>query len=402
MFSAETLGALLHSLATGNPGRAENLVLSSDELTEEERALLWDRLSATDDPAARARGMGDALRGRDGWDFAVNECYRAAFYLGDGVGRLREDPLFAYFSSQRAGRVLDKWVHYFPVYTRHFGPYRGRRIRILEVGVYRGGSLDMWNWFFGPSATIVGIDIDERAKDICDPRHAIEIGDQTDVEFLRRVAAEHGPFDIVIDDGGHEVHQQIVTAETLFPLLADGGLLLVEDCHTSYWEQYGGGRGRSGTFIEWAKERIDDVNGYYQRDAVEPVWTDHVDGVHFYDSIVVFDKKARFAPFAEQVGNAEFLNYPRAAAGLITELLATRDAAIAERDALREEIAGGGPSAAADEEFRLLRGETNSLRTNIAAIGDRLRQTKSELDTARDTVRQYRQNSHDGADPDRP
>ena len=201
--------------------------------------------------------------------------------------------------------------------------------------------------------TLVGVDIDEDAKAASDPRHVVEIGDQTDVDFLRRVAEEHGPFDIIIDDGGHEMQQQIVTTETLFPLLADGGVFLVEDTHTSYWDSYDGGRNRAGTFMEWAKNRLDDVNGFHQPGPVDPVWTGQLDGVHVYDSVVVFDKKTRFAPFAEQVGHAEFLMYPRSAAGMFAELLATRDAARNERDAAAREAVrsgrgarGGGPAAA--------------------------------------------------------
>ncbi|MFD2090360.1 class I SAM-dependent methyltransferase [Blastococcus deserti] len=394
MFSAESLGSLLLALATGFPDRAKNMVQTSDELTEEERGLLWAPLACTDDPAKQARGLGDAIRKGGTNDFSANECYRAAFYLGHGVDELRDDPLFGYFSSHRAGRVLDKWVHYFPIYSRHLAPYRGRPIRVLEIGTYRGGSLDMWRWYFGPQVTLVGIDIDEDAKAAADPRHVVEIGDQTDADFLRRVAEEHGPFDVIIDDGGHGMQQQIVTAETLFPLLADGGVFLVEDCHTSYWDSYEGGRNRPGTFMEWAKQRLDDVNGFHQPGPVDPVWTGQLDGLHCYDSVVVLDKKTRFAPFAEQVGHAEFLTYPRAAAGMFSELLATRDAARAERDRLRRTLEE--KEGARDEELRLLRAELASLRPKNAQLDSRLTQLKDELDNARISLRRVRRNQATG------
>lgn len=388
MFSAESLGTLLLSLATHFPDRAKYMVQTSDELTDEERSLLWAALTTSDDPAVQARALGDAIRTGGTNDFFANECYRAAFYLGDGLADLRRDPLFEYFSSHRAGRVLDKWIHYFPIYTRHFGPYRDRPIRLLEIGIYRGGSLDMWRWFFGPQATLVGIDIDEDAKTASDPRHVVEIGDQTDPDFLRRVAEQHGPFDIIIDDGGHEMAQQIVTAQTLFPLLADGGTFLVEDCHTSYWDSYQGGRNRPGTFMEWAKERLDDVNGFHQDAPIDPVWTGHLAGVHCYDSIVVLDKKTRFAPFAEQAGHAEFLMYPRSTAGMFSELLATRDSARKERDELRQALAakGGEPN----EELRLLRAELARLRPSNARLNSGLAHVRSELDAARENLRRVR------------
>jgi hypothetical protein len=236
--------------------------------------------------------------------------------------------------------------------------------------------------------TLIGADIDEAARAASDPRHVVEIGDQTDPDFLRRIAEKHAPLDIIIDDGGHEMQQQIVTVETLFPLLADGGLFLVEDTHTSYWESYEGGRNRPGTFMEWSKNLLDHVNGWHQPGPVDPVWTGQLAGVHVYDSMVFLDKKTRFAPFAEQVGHAEFLMYPRSAAGMFSELLATRDAARDERDGLREQL--NARDDAREEELRLLRAEVASLRPSNAQLATRLDLVKGELDNARTSLRRLR------------
>ena len=51
----------------------------------------------------------------------------------------------------------------------------------------------------------------------------------------------YGPFDIIIDDGGHTMEQQIASIETLFPALNEGGVYLCEDTHTSYWESTAAG-----------------------------------------------------------------------------------------------------------------------------------------------------------------
>jgi hypothetical protein len=339
MITVETLKALLLALAEDSHDDVERVVTGSEDLDDDERARVRAALDSADTAAGMARALGDAIRDAGDIDYLANECYRAAFYLGDGIADLRENPLFAFFSSKRTGRVLDKWVHYFPVYSEHFERFRGRPVRMLEIGVYRGGSLDMWRWYLGPEAIIVGADIDERARDVAAPDHVVEVGDQTDPEFLRSLSEKYGPFDIVLDDGGHEMRQQIVTAETLFPLLADGGVLLTEDCHTSYWEAYEGGRERKGTFIEWCKERVDDVNGYHQDRPLDRLWTDSVASVAFYDSIVVIKKQRRFAPFAEQVGHAEFLMLPRFSAQHVTELAARRDAAVAQREEERARFA---------------------------------------------------------------
>jgi hypothetical protein len=135
-----------------------------------------------------------------------------------------------------------------------------------------------------------------------------------------------------MDDGGHTMEQQIASIESLFPSLNEGGVYLVEDCHTSYWKEYGGGRRHKGTFIEWVKERIDDLHGYHLAEPIEPVWTEQVDAIHCYDSVIVVNKKRRFAPFSEQVGSSDFLFNQRPTSELVDEMLATRDAAIIQRE----------------------------------------------------------------------
>ena len=352
MISEDTLKALLLAIAEGAHDDVERVITSSESLDDPGRKLVRAALDRGDTPAEMARALGDALREAGNIDYLSNECYRAAFYLGDGLADLREDELFGFFSTKRTGRILDKWIHYFPIYSEHFARFRGTPVRILEIGVYRGGSLDMWRWYFGDQAVLVGADIDERAREVSAPDHVVEIGDQTDPEFLRSLSEKYGPFDIVIDDGGHEMQQQIVTAETLFPLIADGGVLLTEDCHTSYWEAYQGGTGRAGTFIEWSKSRVDDVNGYHRPGPVDPVWTDQVASLTFHDSVVVVKKERRFAPFAEQVGHAEFLLLTRLSAQHYTEMAARRDAALAQRDEAR----------------RLHAEEVGRLREEVAAL----------------------------------
>lgn len=374
MLNEETLKSILLALARRSDDDVERAISESPALDDADRARLRAALDSAPDPAGMARALGDAVREATGLDFLANECYRAAFYLGDGLPALRADPLFGFFSSKRTGRILDKWVHYFPVYTEHFSRFRGRPVRVLEIGVYRGGSLDMWRWFFGPDAVLVGADIDERAREVSAPDHLVEIGDQTDPEFLRSLAEKYGPFDIVIDDGGHEMQQQIVTAEVLFPLIADGGVLLTEDCHTSYWESYQGGAGKPGTFIEWCKDRVDDVNGYHHAATVDRVWTDTVDSISFYDSIVVVRKQQRFAPFAEQVGHSEFLLLPRFSAQHVTDLAARRDAAVAQRDELVRQR---------DEERRAFEQERQLFAAETAALASDLARARGDVEVLR-------------------
>lgn len=334
MLSGESLSTLLYAIATGYADRAKNLIYTSDELDDDERKrLLLVVEDDVDGSALQARRLGDALRELDADRDLVNECYRTSFYLSDDCVDLAANPLFTFFLAHRSGHLIDKWVHYFPIYDRHLTRYRGGDPRLLEIGVGRGGSLDMWERYLGPAATLVGIDIDEKAALLAGSQRTILIGDQADRDFLGAIVEQHGPFDIIIDDGGHTMEQQVTSIETLFPTLADGGVYMVEDTHTSYWEEFGGGRGREGTFIEWVKGRIDELHRYHLADAVDPVWTDHVDAIHCYDSVVVVDKRRRFAPFSEQMGAADFIYKRRPVTALVGEALATRDAALAQREA---------------------------------------------------------------------
>lgn len=366
----EIFGELMRRLLTGEADRAVAGVQESEELDPALRSALVDALRSADDVPGRARAVGDALRLHGAPQGLVNEVYRAAFYTGSGWRELVDNPLFAYAMANRTGAVLDKWPHYFPVYDRHLSPWRGTDAKILEIGVYRGGGLDMWRWYFGERARLVGVDVDDVAKTVVGQRHQVVLGDQADPEFLARLAAEHGPFDVVIDDGGHTMEQQIASAEALFEHVVPGGVYLVEDCHTSYWPEYGGGLRREGTFVEWAKSRVDDVHGYHVReegDHVHPVWTEHVGGLHVYDSIVVLDREDRFAPFAQQTGTVASLLETRAAAASTAEIIATRDAAVLTRQATDERVGELDEKLAelrrdleaAHEQLRVMRGTTS-------------------------------------------
>lgn len=141
------------------------------------------------------------------------------------------NPLREHFDSHREGPGIWKWNHYFDIYHRHFNRFRGTDVRILEIGIYSGGSLGMWCDYFGPRCRIYGVDIEPACKAYESERVRIFIGDQGDREFWRRFRQEAGAIDIVIDDGGHLPQQQIVSFEELMPYLRWGGLYLCEDLH---------------------------------------------------------------------------------------------------------------------------------------------------------------------------
>jgi len=205
------------------------------------------------------------------------------------------------------GHLIHKWLHYFQIYDRHFSKFRQQPITLIEIGVFHGGSLEMWKNYFGPEARIIGVDLDPRCLTLGDEQVQVILGDQGDRNFLRSLRQEVGTADIVIDDGGHLMTQQIGTFDELWPMVNDGGVYLIEDLHTSYWPEYGGGYRNPDTFIEFAKVLIDQMNAWHAREQV-PVtdYTRSLGGMHIYDSVIAFDKATIGPPSHRMTGVPSF------------------------------------------------------------------------------------------------
>lgn len=208
------------------------------------------------------------------------------------------------------GRLIHKWGHYLEIYDRHLSHFQklGRPVRLLEIGVYHGGSLQLWRQYFGPEAVIFGVDINPRCRNIADPSICIRIGSQVDAEFLRRVVEEMGGVDIVIDDGSHIASHQRKSLEVLLPLVDPDGIYIAEDLHTSYFRGlFEGGFRRRGTFIEEAKMLIDSIyEPYHKKETSFSNVQGSVNSVHFYDGLVAIEKKPPQAPFHTKVGTPSF------------------------------------------------------------------------------------------------
>jgi len=211
--------------------------------------------------------------------------------------------LETYFN-QNTKRVIYKWSHYFEVYDRHFSKYRGKDIVILEIGTFNGGSLQMWKEYFGDKAKIYGMDINPLCKEVEEENIKMFIGSQSDRDFLRKVKEEIPPIDILIDDGGHTMLQQIVSFEELFDHIKPDGVYLCEDLHTSYFRDYGGGLKRCGTFIEYSKNFIDYLHAWHSRQKSLKVnsFTRSVHSLHYYDSILVIEKRPMVQPHSSKTG----------------------------------------------------------------------------------------------------
>ncbi len=134
-------------------------------------------------------------------------------------------------------KILNRYLErYDPILE----PWVGKSVKLLELGVLKGGSLMLWRDYF-PSGTIVGIDL-KLPNDLRPPdRIRLFQGNQTDRAFLSRVANEVAPegFDIIIDDASHIGEFTKVAFWHLFENhLKPGGLYAIEDWGTGYWEDW--------------------------------------------------------------------------------------------------------------------------------------------------------------------
>jgi hypothetical protein len=222
------------------------------------------------------------------------------------------------------GKPVHKWTQYFPAYERHFAPWRDRAMTFFEIGVFKGGSLPMWRGYFGARAVIVGADIDPACKDHEAPNIAVRIGDQSDPAFLDQLVSEFGVPDVVLDDGSHQAAHVSATFNHLYPLMPKNAVYMVEDAHTSYWPEFGGGLTEPNAFLNVAKGLVDRLNAEHTRGQVAAdAFTRETAAISFYDAAVVFEKGAVPEKHAAQVSGGAAPDYFRTStpAGMSAEYL---------------------------------------------------------------------------------
>jgi predicted O-methyltransferase YrrM len=199
----------------------------------------------------------------------------------------------------------DKGTQYTQVYDRLLSHVREDPLRVLEIGLYNGGSLRMWRDYL-PNATLHGIDIDPRTLAYQDevPNSQVRLVDQASPRALDDFVAElGGHYDLVLDDGGHTMEQQIVSFEVLWPHVTPGGIYVIEDLGTSYFVEYGGrDLNEPDTALDYTKRLVDAVNRGHMRPpgtvqaAVSPIKLAQlrrdVASVQFHPGIAVIIKTA--------------------------------------------------------------------------------------------------------------
>lgn len=204
--------------------------------------------------------------------------------------QLPPNPLERFFDNHKVGRGIWKWRHYFEIYHRHFSRFVGKEVHILEIGIYSGGSLEMWKHYFGPQAKIYGVDIEPACKMYEGDQVQVFIGDQADPDFWKRFREAVPCLDLVVDDGGHEPNQQITTLEEVFPHLRPGGVFLCEDVTC-----------RGNRFASYVARLADQLNAYAwhasddeeRRLSVEPTnLQGALNSIHLYPFVAVLERNS--------------------------------------------------------------------------------------------------------------
>ena len=152
------------------------------------------------------------------------------------------DPLTSIYYSYDEVPGFHHWIEYGKSYHENFQHLLGKdKIQMLEIGVQSGGSTRVWSQYFGKKLNYTGVDLDARCVQFELPERGIhiEIGNQKNISFLEDLCKKFGPFDIIIDDGGHTTDLIMTSLEILFLCMRDGGVYAVEDLHSmSMWREH--------------------------------------------------------------------------------------------------------------------------------------------------------------------
>ncbi len=217
--------------------------------------------------------------------------------------------------AQKYGTDKSPITHnYTPIYHFYFKNIRYNTIKFLEIGFFRGGSARMWEKYF-QNAELYFIDVryhkfERYGQDLSERCHFYKVNQENANQLKAFIIKTGGNFDIIIDDGGHSMRQQITSFEVLFPAVKSGGLYIIEDLHTSYWKKFGGygtisePKSGIGTTMQFLKDRLDDVNHIAastkkasRENCSNSLWNrltyyqKNINSIHFYSGVVFIFKR---------------------------------------------------------------------------------------------------------------
>jgi len=207
---------------------------------------------------------------------------------------------------QNSPHPSTKLSTYFSAYAELFSELRNCESVFIETGVLGGGSLFMWRNWLGPKSRIIGIDMNPEALKWKEQGFEIFIGDQGDPDFWRKTLTSIGKYDALLDDGGHQSFQQIVTLTEAIRYASDKCIVAIEDTHASFMNDFKA-HGNL-TFLNYAKSSTDflTAKGYsmYPNRMKELANTELLDllncvhSIQFFNSLVAYkiNKRETFTP----------------------------------------------------------------------------------------------------------
>jgi len=201
---------------------------------------------------------------------------------------------------------------YFANYEELLSKYRDSKPTVVEVGVLSGGSLIMWKKFFGEGCRIIGIDANPEAIKHYKDGIEIYIFNQEDINEWDKFYRTVGMIDILIDDGGHTSFGQIVTCISGSKYINDGGIIVVEDVHTSYQKEFG--MPNKYSFDNWTNQLSVEMNTTYLTHTYnlsesQNQFLERLSSIHKYRSLTAFNIKT-VNQFPESVSSIKDAQYP--------------------------------------------------------------------------------------------
>lgn len=325
---------------------------------------------------------------------------------------VREDIFTRVFLSH-AGAVSDKWEQYLAIYSAELARFveHDRPVRLLEIGVQNGGSLEVWRRFLPEGSSITGIDIDPACAGLAlGDGITILIGNAGDPIALEQLLGE-AQFDVIVDDGSHRSSDIIAAFESCFSRIAPGGIYVIEDLHCSYFSSHEGGFRKPGSAIEFLKSLVDALNtDHFEADSQDKVSLNELARlrnlgrqlarVTFYDSVAVVQRSLaiRDAPYRRIITGSsasirEFATtIPRLPVTQLRRLLLSSASAQAFEPALRAEVVAAREiNDALQAANAALQFSLQSATDQLAAAALREQTTLRELESARAGAQAARQ-----------
>jgi len=233
---------------------------------------------------------------------------------------IEDDELTKIYKGYSEPEGFHHWLDYGRAYTENIIQLRNsdRMINVLEIGVQSGGSSRVWKQYFGKHLKYTGVDINPNCKQFereSDNIH-IEIGSQLDTVFLKDICLRFGPFDFIIDDGGHTTKMIVTTLNILWYCMKDKGVYAVEDLHTMRLWRNGkkvmlvDGKDFYGHLADLSSKTI----SYFDKDSYgnysEPnVFSKHIQKVAIYDSIAFLHYRQNWKPITIINKGQKYIDY---------------------------------------------------------------------------------------------